>query len=173
MSAPEPGTPPALPRIPLSSLPLRWGDAPTRWWAGIWLIIGGGLAIAGANTFALWILPMGSAAHVAGWCILPCAGWRRTLAVAPSLLTMWLLLTGPRFLIVLVVPYLCWLLVRHRPAVTALTGIIVAVVAWVVGDLLGDDYSRMLPALAIVLATMTAASILARLIEQAIRRTPA
>lgn len=148
------------------ALPLRWGDSATRLWAGMWLIAGGGTAIAGSNTEALWVLAMGTIAHVAGWCILPAAGWRRAVAVAPATLTMWLLLAGPRFVIVLVVPYLLWLLVRHRRPLAGLTAVPVAVVALLVGDAFGQDYSRMLLALAIVGVTVLAAERGARLLER-------
>lgn len=144
------------PTMPASLPPLRWGDAATRLWAGTWLIVGGGVAIAGSNTEALWVLTLGTIAHAAGWCILPSAGWRRAVAVAPATLTMWLLLAGPRFVIVLVVPYLLWLLVRHRSALGALTALPVAAAAILVGDVAGLDYTRMLPALAVVGVTMLA-----------------
>ncbi len=153
---------PAAQRRPAEAVPLRWGDHATRLWAGTWLIVGGGVAIAGSNTVTLWLLGVATFAHVAGWCILPSDGWRRVVAVGPSTLTMWLLLTGPRFVMVLVVPYLLWLLVRHRPPVTALTAIPVAVSAVLVGEAFGLDYSRMLPALAIVGATMAVSGWLAR-----------
>lgn len=149
---------------------MRFGDHATRLWAAGWLIVGGGVSIAGSNTEALWVLAMGTVAHVAGWCILPSAGWRRVVAVAPATLTMWLLLAGPRFLIVLVAPYLLWLLVRHRPPVTIVTAIPVAAAALIVGDAVGQDYSRMLPALAIVAAAMAASAWAARLIARLLAR---
>jgi hypothetical protein len=166
-----PSSPPEQPpartaRRPATLPPLRWGDAATRLWAGSWLIVGGGVAIAGSNTEALWVLAIGTLAHVAGWCILPAAGWRRTVAVAPATLTMWLLLAGPRFVIVLVVPYLLWLLVRHRSALSALTALPVAAVALLVGDAAGLDYARMLPTLAIVGVTMVAGAWAARLVDR-------
>ncbi|MFT4285290.1 MAG: hypothetical protein QM598_10710 [Protaetiibacter sp.] len=160
-------TPPATERPrrePTARLPLRWGDHGTRLWAASWLVVGGGVSIAGSNTEALWVLAMGTAAHVAGWCILPSAGWRRVVAVAPSTLAMWLLLAGPRFVIVLVAPYLLWLLVRHRPPLAAITAVPVAAAALLVGNVFGQDYARMLPALAIVGATMAACAWAARLI---------
>jgi hypothetical protein len=165
-----PPSPPEQPtaraaRHPAALPPLRWGDAATRLWAGSWLIVGGGVAIAGSNTEALWVLTIGTLAHVAGWCMLPAAGWRRTVAVAPATLTMWLLLAGPRFVIVLVVPYLLWLLVRHRSALSALTALPVAAVALLVGDVAGLDYARMLPALAVVGVTMVVGAWTARLID--------
>jgi len=128
---------------------------------------GGGIAIAGSNTEALWVLALGTIAHAAGWCILPSDGWRRAVAVAPATLAMWLLLAGPRFIIVLVAPYLLWLLVRHRPPLAALTAIPVAVVALLVGDAFGQDYSRMLLALAMVIAVCVASAVLARAIGRA------
>jgi hypothetical protein len=156
--------------MPTSLPPLRWGDVPTRLWAGVWLLVGGGVAIAGSNTEALWVLAIGTVAHAAGWCLLPSAGWRRTVAVAPATLTMWLLLAGPRFVIVLVVPYLLWLLVRHRSALAALTAVPVAMVALLVGDAFGQDYTRMLTALGIVGVAMLAAGWLAQLIDRRRRR---
>lgn len=147
-------------------LPLRWGDAATRRWAGVWLIVGGGVSIAGSNTEALWVLAMGTVAHVAGWCILPSDGWRRTVAVGPATLATWLLLAGPRFVFVLVVPYLLWLLVQHRRGLSALTAIPVAVVAVLAGNLLWNDGFGMLPALTIVAVTIVAADRLALLFER-------
>jgi hypothetical protein len=163
--AAPPPRPAGLPRVVAPLPPPRWGDAATRLWAGAWLIVGGGVAIAGSNTEALWVLAIGTVAHAAGWCILPAAGWRRTVAVAPATLTMWLLLAGPRFVIVLVVPYLLWLLVRHRRPLSGVTAIPVALVALLVGNAAGLDYSRMLPALAVVGVTMVAAAWAARLMS--------
>ena len=161
-----PAIPPPRPGGPTPRLPLRWGDRATRLWAGAWLIAGGGIAIAGSNTEALWVLALGTLAHAAGWCILPADGWRRAVAVAPSTLAMWLLLAGPRFVIVLVAPYLLWLLVRHRTPLAVLTAIPVAVVALLVGDAFGQDYSRMLLALAIVIAVCAACATLARVVSR-------
>ncbi len=157
---------PAAGLEPSARLPLRWGDHATRLWAGLWLIVGGGVSIAGSNTEALWVLAVGTAAHAAGWCVLPSAGWRRVVAVGPSTLTMWLLLAGPRFVIVLVAPYLLWLLVRHRPWLATLTAIPVVGAAVLVGDAFGQDYSRMLVALGVVGATMAGCAWLARLIAR-------
>ncbi|MFT4028738.1 MAG: hypothetical protein QM675_02590 [Protaetiibacter sp.] len=154
-------------REPSSLLPLRWGDYATRLWAGGWLVVGGGLSIAGSNTVTLWLLGIATVAHIAGWCILPSDGWRRVVAVGPATLSMWLLLTGPRFVVVLVAPYLLWLLVRHRPALTALTAIPVAVAGLLVGNAFEQDYARMLPALAIVAAVAAACGWSARLIARA------
>jgi hypothetical protein len=166
MDSPAPAPDPGPWREPSSLLPLRWGDAPLRLWTGGWWITGGGLAIAGSNTFSLWVLGLGTLFSVLGWCALPSAGWRRTVAVGPGVFAMWLLLTGPRFVIVLVIPYLCWLLVRHRPAITSLTAIPVAVMAVLVGNVYGGDYSRMPEALLVVGATMVVSAWAAALIAR-------
>jgi hypothetical protein len=83
---------------------------------------------------------------------------------------MWLLLTGPRFVIVLVVPYLLWLLVRHRSGLAALTAVPVAVIALLIGNAFGQDYSRMLTALGVVGLAMVASAWLARLVDRRRRR---
>src|SRR5690606_33054320 len=88
--------PPAAPEpTPLATVPLRWGDAASRWWAGCWLIVGGATLIAGSNEVALWALALGTSAHLAGWVVLPVAGWRRLLALPLSCLASYLLLAGP------------------------------------------------------------------------------
>lgn len=103
-------------REPAALIPLRWGWYRERLALGTVLIVSGGVAIAGSNTWSLWLLGLGTTAYLAGWSILPSAGWRRVLVLFPATTAAWLLLTGPRFIGVLVVPYLAWLLVRHRPA---------------------------------------------------------
>ena len=92
--------------------PLRWGDPASRAIAGGILIISGAIAVAGADTFVLWLLLLGTIVHIAGWCIMPANGWRRVVAVALSTPAVLLLLTGPRFIGVLVLAYIAWLLVR-------------------------------------------------------------
>jgi hypothetical protein len=149
-------------------LPLRWGTHGTRLWGGLWLIIGGGAAIAGSDTYVLLLLLAGSVASVVGWCILPAAGWRRVLAVGPATLAMWLLLPGPRYLVVLLIPYLAWLLVRHRPPLAWLTAIPVLAGALVLGQLY-SAYEDMLAAAAFEFAIMVGSAWAARLI--AARRT--
>ena len=123
-------------REPTSALPLRWGTWAGRSWGGLWLILAGGAAVAGssaANPFTLLLAAIGLTAHVIGWCVMPSRGWRRIAVIAPSSLAMLTLLSGPRYLTVLVVPLLCWLVVRHRPlrvfpiaAFVVATGIVLA-----------------------------------------------
>ncbi len=163
MSAPA--NPPGRWREPTSLLPLRWGGYRGRLALGLWLIVSGGVAIAGSNTNVLWLLTLGTGAHIVGWCILPSAGWRRITVVLPSTIAAWLLLSGPRFLVGLVVPYLGWLLVRHRPLVAYPTAILVLAGAIVLGELL-KDYRGMLLALGIEFAVMVAAAWVARLLAR-------
>jgi hypothetical protein len=96
-------------------VPLRWGTWAGRSWGGLWLIVSGGVAIAGSSAVAVWLAGAGVVAHLVGWAVMPATGWRRAAVLLPSSFAMLALLAGPGYLTVLVVPYLCWLLVRHRP----------------------------------------------------------
>lgn len=100
---------------PASLLPLRWGRYRDRIAIGLVLIAGGLVQLQGALTYDLIPLIWGSSAHMAGWLIMPARGWRRLVPLLPSTLVVWLLLAGPAAVITLIVPFLCWLLVRHRP----------------------------------------------------------
>jgi hypothetical protein len=151
-------------REPTSLLPLRWGRYRERYLSGLCLIVGGGVAIAGSDTFALWLLWAGSITHIAGWCILPSAGWRRLVVILPSTISMWLLLPGPRYLVVLVIPYLGWLLVRHRPALAYPTAIFVLAGAILLGQVV-SEYRDMLEVLGIEFAIVVASAWLARAIR--------
>ena len=140
---------------------MRWGGYRIRLWGGLWLIIGGGVAIAGSDTYVLLLLLAGTIAHVVGWCILPSAGWRRIVAAGPSTLAMWLLLPGPRYLVVLIVPYLAWMLVRHRPPLAWLTAIFVLAGAILLGQVYWE-YRDMLEALGIAFSVMVGSAWVAR-----------
>jgi hypothetical protein len=100
---------------PASRLPLRWGNYTDRYLAGILLIVGGGIQLQGSNTWALPLLLIGTIVHALGWSIMPARGWRRIVAVGPATGQIWVLLAGPLSVWSLTIPYLCWLLVRHRP----------------------------------------------------------
>jgi len=100
---------------PASLLPLRWGRYPDRVAGGLLLMVGGLVQLQAASTENLIPLIWGSTAHMAGWLIMPARGWRRLVPLLPSTLVVWLLLSGPAAVITLIVPFLCWLLVRHRP----------------------------------------------------------
>jgi hypothetical protein len=165
---------PARWREPSSDLPLRWGTWAGRSWGGLWLIVSGGVAIAGSSAVAAWLAALGLAAHLAGWAVLPSRGWRRVVVLLPSGFAMFALLPGPGYLTVLVVPFLCWLLVRHRPlrvypmaAFVIATGIVLA--------RLFPDYDGMPIASAVALLVVAGAAWAARAVHAATarpRRTP-
>ncbi len=171
---PEPPYPPSTPAPPAwveptSLLPLRWGAYRSRLIGGLLLIVAGGVAIAGgsaSSAFAQFLLAAGSAAHVAGWSVLPSAGWRRVWALIPSTLAMWFLLTGPGWLAILLLPYLGWLLVRHRPIAAYPTVLFVLAAATMVAGPF-PEYSGMLPALAIVLLVIAVSAWVARAVHVA------
>jgi hypothetical protein len=102
-------------REPTSTLALRWGTYRGRYLAGLLLIMGGLVLLAGSNTYTVTFLLVGTATHIAGWYILPAGGARRLWVAWPSLLCVWLLLTGPQILFTMVLPLLGWLVVRQRP----------------------------------------------------------
>ena len=141
--------------------PLRWGGFRSRTVGGAVLIVSGAVAIAGSDTYVLLLLLAGTLAHVAGWCVMPADGWRRVVAVSLSTPAVWLLLTGPKFLAVLVLPYLGWLLVRHRPLRSYPTTTFVLAGAVMLPSLF-PDYSGMLPALTIEFAVLVASAWAAR-----------
>ena len=154
---------------PTSLVPLRWGAYRSRLLGGLLLIVSGGLAIAGGSAyspFAQFLLAAGTVAHVTGWSVLPSAGWRRVWALVPSTLAMWFLLTGPGWLSILLLPYVGWLLVRHRPVSAYLTAIFVLAAATMVARPF-PEYSGMLPALGIVAAVMVVSAWVARAVHVA------
>lgn len=156
-------------REPTSALRLRWGGYHTRMLAGLLLIVGGGLAVAGgaaSSPFANFLLYAGSIGHIAGWSVLPSAGWRRVWALVPSTTVMWALLAGPGWLWILVFPYLGWLLVRHRPIAAYPTLLFVIAGAVLVAPLF-PSYDLMLPALGTMAAIMLLSALAARAVHVA------
>lgn len=83
--------------------------------AGLVLIAGGLVHLQAASTVLLIPLIVGSAAHMLGWLIMPASAWRRLVPLLPSTLVIWLLLTGPQSMWTLTIPFVCWLIARHRP----------------------------------------------------------
>lgn len=157
---------------PTARIPLRWGAYRDRLGCGAALIAGGTIALAGADTFQLLILLAGTIACMTGWGILPADGWRRLVVAVPATLCGWLMLGGPRFIGVLVVPYLCWLLVRHRPPLAWLTALLPLVAAVVIAQLI-TDYRGMLTAVAIETAVTLLAAAVARVVaERSPSRSP-
>lgn len=155
---------------PGSLLPLRWGSYPERYLAGLGLIFSGGIGLQGANTHVLWLLLLGSLTHVAGWWVLPAPGSRRVWASVLGLIGIWLPLTGPQSLAVLALPFLGWLLVRQRPAISHLAVLPVAGVG-VLLALVFTEYSQLPLALGIMVATVVLCAWLARFMAS-FRRTP-
>jgi len=148
---PDPG------RAPTAALPLRWGRHPDRVVLGLALIVAGAVAIAGAFVPVLWLAGLGLVVHVAGWAILPADGWRRIVAAAVSTPATLLLLAGPRYIGVVVVGYLAWLLVRHRPARAWITVLFPAAGAALIGEM-APPTGGMLPALALMTAVLIASA---------------
>lgn len=152
-----------------TTLPLRWGTARARTVGGGILIVAGAVAVAGSDTYVLLLLLAGLLAHVAGWSVMPTDGWRRVVAVVISTPAVLLLLTGPRFIGVLVLPYLGWLLVRQRPLRSYPTLTFVLAGAVIVARLF-PDYSGMLPALGIEFAVIVASALAARAVAGTVPR---
>ena len=155
---------------PTRALPLRWGSYTDRYLAGLLLIVSGGLQLQGSNTWTLALLLIGTVAHATGWAIMPALGGRRLLAVVPATAQLWILLAGPLAVWTLVVPYLCWLLVRHRPARSYIT-VLLPLANGVVLPRFFTEYSGMPAALAISMAVVVASAWLARFIASRPQRT--
>lgn len=146
---------------PTRSLPLRWGRYEDRYLWGLILLIAGAVGLQASNTYTNFFLLQGATVYVIGWSILPSRGWRRILIVAPATGQLWLLLTGPLSVWTLVIPYLGWLLVRHRPLRSYLT-VVFPIFSAVILPNFFVEYSGMLPTLAISLAVLVASAWAAR-----------
>lgn len=159
-------------REPTSRIVLRWGAYRSRLLGGLLLIVAGGTAVVGGGAttpFAAALLYAGSLAHIVGWSVLPAAGWRRVWAFIPSTFAMWFMLTGPGWLAVLVLPYLGWLLVRHRPIASYPTLLFVVAGAVIVARLF-PSYSAMLPALGTMAGVIVLSALAARAVHVAQER---
>ena len=155
---------------PTRALPLRWGHYADRHAFGIILIVGGGIQLQGSNTWTLPFLLIGTLAFAVGWSILPARGWTRMLAVVLATAQLWILLAGPLAAWTFVVPYVCWMLVRGRPARSYLTVIFPLANGFIVPQFF-TEMSGMLPALALSLAVFVAWAWIARLIAASPART--
>ena len=147
---------------PTRALPLRWGSYRLRYLSGLSLIVSGAIAIQGASAYVGFPLALGILAHVVGWWVMPAAGWRRIWVVLPSLLSVIILLIGPAVVGILAVPVACWLLVRHRPAVTLLFAVPVLVIGLLLRSVYAE-YGGMLEALAVMGVLIAVCVWLARL----------
>lgn len=150
-------------REPTSLLPLHWGTYVERYIAAIILIVGGAIEVQGSNTYTPALVFIGIAAHMTGWAIIPSRGWRRLTVIPPATLQICLLLIGPLAVWMLVIPFLCWLIVRHRPARSYATAILPIGIGVILPNFF-VEYSGMLAALAISMSVFVGAAWLARAI---------
>lgn len=155
-------------REPASLLPLHWGTYRGRYLAGLTLIVGGGIHVLGSNVWTLHFLLIGTLAHAAGWAILPARGWRRIVAVGPSIATIVILLAGPQALWAIALSFTSWLVVRHRPARSYLTVLFPLAAGIALAQYL-KELSGMPLALAIAMAVTVGSAWAARLIAKSLR----
>ena len=148
-------------REPARALPLRWGTYGGRYLAGLLYISGGLLILVGSNTYTVPFLLVGTVAHVGGWYILPGIGVRRIWMAWPSLISVWLLLTGPQILFAMALPLLAWLVVRQRPLLSYVTLVIPIGVGILLANLFNTNKSEPV-ALAIECAAVIGSAWLAR-----------
>jgi hypothetical protein len=100
---------------PTRRIPLRWGTYESRYLGGILYLAAGTVILLSTNTYTIGFLLLGTLAHCFGWAIMPATGRRRLWAFWPSLIAVFLMLTGPQILFVMAAVLLGWLLVRERP----------------------------------------------------------
>ena len=155
-------------REPTSLLPLHWGTYRDRYLAGLTLIVGGGIHVLGSNVWTLHFLLVGTLAHATGWAILPARGWRRIVAVGPSIATIVILLAGPQALWAIAISFACWLLVRHRPLRSYLT-VLFPLATGIALAQYRRDLSGMPLALATAMAVAVGSAWAARLIAGSVR----
>jgi hypothetical protein len=150
---------------PTRQLPLRWGGYVDRSVLGLAMMLGGGIGLQGANPRILPLLLAGTIMHATGWAILPAAGWRRVLGALVGTAQIWLLLIGPTAVWTLVLPYLAWLLVRHRPLRSYVT-VLFPLATGILVPQLTHEYQfqpiTLLIALAVVVASAWIAALIAR-----------
>jgi len=154
---------------PTRAIPLRWGGYEGRYLAGLALIIAGLVCLQGTNANFNLPMALGSLAHALGWWLLPAAGWRRVVAVGPSLIAVFVLLIGPAGVGILVLPLASWLFVRARSKAAYLVLVPVLLVGLGL-RLVFHEYSGTIPALLIEGTAVIAAAWFARGIS-GIRRT--
>jgi hypothetical protein len=148
-------------REPARALPLRWGTYSGRYLAGLLYISAGLVILVGSNTYTVPFLLVGTVAHLGGWYLLPGVGVRRVWMAGPSLISVWLLLTGPQILFVLVIPLLAWLVVRQRPLLSYAVLVIPIGVGIVLANLFDTNHGEPV-AFAIECAAVVGSAWLAR-----------
>ena len=150
---------------PTRLLPLRWGGYVDRLVLGLALVLGGGIGLQGANPRILPLLLAGTIMHATGWAILPAAGWRRVLGAVVGTAQIWLLLIGPAAVWTLVIPYIAWLLVRHRPWRSYVT-VLFPLATGILVPQLTHEYQFQPIALPVALAVVVASAWLAWMIAR-------
>jgi hypothetical protein len=146
---------------PTRGYSLRWGTYASRYTIGLGLILGGALGLQSANTWTMFMLGFGNLFHVMGWLIMPAGGMRRVWVAIPSLIGVWVLLTGPQSLPGLLLSYIAWLVVRERPAISYLTLLPVAAVTFLMANTF-REYPDMALALGITSVVIVGSAWLAR-----------
>jgi hypothetical protein len=119
---------------PTRSRTLHRGHYPDRYVIALVLLVSSAIALPSGNTFALFQVVFGFAGGIAGWIVLPGRRRRRAAAVVPGVLGVAALLIGPAGLPFLVLPFLSWLWVRERPALSYLAAIPLVAVSVVVAS---------------------------------------
>jgi hypothetical protein len=155
---------------PSRAISLRFGSYELRYSLGLLYVVAGGVILVGSDTYTVPFLLVGTVAHVAGWYILPGRGVRRVWMSGPSLLAVWLLLTGPQIEFVLVLPLLSWLVVRQRPLLSFVTLVIPVGVGIVLTNVYTDNHDQP-QALAMGFVALVASAWIARALAVA-RRHP-
>lgn len=150
---------------PTRRLPLKWGRYADRYISGLVLIIAGAMHLQGANNYTLIILLIGTTSTVVGWSIMPARGWRRMIVALPAVSQIWIMLTGPMSMWTLVIPLLCWLIVRHRPLISYLA-VALPLANGIILPRFFQEYSSMPQALAISAVVLVAAAWVAQMIAQ-------
>jgi hypothetical protein len=150
---------------PTRLLPLRWGAYVDRYVLGLAMVLGGGIGLQGANPRILPLLLAGTVMHATGWAILPANGWRRVLGALVGTAQIWLLLIGPTAVWTLVLPYIAWLLVRHRPWRSFVT-VLFPLATGILVPQLAHEYQFLPIALPIALAVVVASAWIASAIAR-------
>ncbi len=158
-------TRPTRPRFvePSRALTLKWGRYEDRYLAGLVLIVSGTLALQAGNIYAVSFIAQGIVALTIGWAILPARGWRRVLAASLAGGQAIVLLVGPQSVWTLVIPYLLWLCVRHRPLRSYVTVLFPLINGVFIAQFF-EEYDGMPLALAISMTVFVASAWIARLI---------
>ena len=144
-------------REPASTLALRYGGYRARYVAALTLLFGGGAAVQLGSAYTLAALSIGVLASVAGWVVVPAAGWRRAVAVAPAVLGVAGLLAGAASGALLCLALAGWLLVRSRPLIGYLALVLPATAAAALAQVFPHYAGRAVVAAVLALVVVGAA----------------